>query len=171
MTTTDPRAQIVVGVSTSLSGLAALRFAVNEARRREITQITAVRAWLDTSERRPSPWAPNVMKICVGEITTAITTAFMIRPGDVVIQPRVPRGLPGPALINLVANDSDMIVVGTRRRFRPGVGVGGYCARHAPCPVVIVPPPSMVGRANTRHFSRSLRRELNDLAAWWSYTL
>lgn len=171
MTTTHPQAQIVVGVSTSLSGLAALRFAIDDARRRGIARITAVRAWPDNRPRRSSAWAPNVMKICVGEISAAITTAFVIRPGDVTIQPRVPRGLPGPELVNLVANDSDMIVVGTRRRFRLGPDVGGYCARHAPCPVVIVPPPSMVGHANTRYFTRSLRRELNDLAEWWSHTL
>jgi nucleotide-binding universal stress UspA family protein len=122
MTTTHPQAQIVVGISTSLSGLAALRFAVNDARRRGIARITAVRAWPDNRPRRSSAWAPNVMKICVGEISAAITTAFVIRPGDVTIQPRVPRGLPGPELVNLVANDSDMIVVGTRRRFRLGLG-------------------------------------------------
>lgn len=44
--------RIVVGVSPSLAGLAALRLAVDEARRRGIGQIIAVRSWPDA---QPGP--------------------------------------------------------------------------------------------------------------------
>jgi nucleotide-binding universal stress UspA family protein len=157
--------QIVVGISTSLSGLAALRFAVAEAGRRGLRRITAVRTWPDYGRDRPSPWAPDRRRACLEQIDTAVATAFATRPVDISILPRMPPGTPGEVLVRLVENDGDLIVVGTSRRLRLGGGVGGYCARHATCPVVIVPPPAMAGRAQTRRITRSLRRELDRLSA------
>jgi len=161
--TADPSPRIVVGVSTSLAGLAALRLAVAEARRRGIPQITAVRAWPDASRGRSSPWAPEVIAVCLKTIEAATTAVFGGRPRAVSIQALAPRGRPGPELVRYVRDDRDMIIVGTRRRYRPGTGVGGYCARHAPCPVVIVPPPSMIGRGQTHRLTRSLLREVDDV--------
>ena len=162
--TADPSPRIIVGVSTSLAGLAALRLAVAEARRRGIRQITAVRAWPDASRGRSSPWAADVIRICLKTIDAATTAVFGGLPTGVAIQALAPRGRPGPGLVRYVTDDRDMIIVGTRRRYRPGTGVGGYCARHAPCPVVIVPPPSMVGRGHTHRLTRSLLREVDNVA-------
>jgi nucleotide-binding universal stress UspA family protein len=163
---TSSQTQIFVGVSASLSGLAALRFAVAEARRRGLRRITAVRAWPDHGRDRPAPWAPDRRHACLAQIDTAVATAFATRPLDVLILPRMPPGrTPGRALVRLVEDEGDLIVVGTCRRRRLGGGVGGYCARHLACPVVIVPPPLMAGRAHTRRITRSLRRELDRLRA------
>jgi nucleotide-binding universal stress UspA family protein len=162
---TSGQTQIVVGISTSLSGLAALRFAVAEARRRGLRRITAVRTWPDYGHDRPTPWAPDRRLACLAQIDTAVATAFATRPIGVQILPRMPPGYPGKMLIRIVEDDGDLIVVGTGRRLRLGGGVGGYCARHAACPVVIVPPPVMAGRAPTRRITRSVRRELDRLNA------
>jgi nucleotide-binding universal stress UspA family protein len=162
--TAERNPRIVVGVSTSLAGLAALRLAVAEARRRGIGQVTAVRAWPDASRGRSAPWAADVIGICLKTVDTAATAVFGGVPTGIAIQAYAPRGRPGQALVRFVTDDQDMIIVGTRRRYQPGTGVGGYCARHAPCPVVIVPPPSMIGRGLTHRLTRSLRRDLNDVA-------
>jgi len=164
--TAAPQSRIVVGVSTSLSGLAALRLAVTEAHHRGLSTVTAVRTWPDASRGRSAPWAPDLIRACKETIDRAVAATFAgVTPG-VTIERIAPRGHPGPALVDLVANDQDMIFVGTRRRYRPGTGVGGYCARHAPCPVVVVPPPSMIGRGGTRHLARSLLRELDNASTF-----
>ena len=162
--TADPNPRIVVGVSRSLAGLAALRLAVAEARRRGIHQITAVRAWPDASRGRSAPWAADLIGICLTTIDAAAAAAFGGVPRGVAIDARAPRGRPGPELVRYVTDDRDMIIVGTRRRYRPGTGVGGYCARHAPCPVVIVPPPAMIGRGHTHRLTRSLSRDLDNVS-------
>jgi nucleotide-binding universal stress UspA family protein len=154
--------RIVVGVSTSLAGLGALRLAVEEARRRRIGQITAVRSWPDASRGRSAPWAGDVVRICLKTVDAAAMAVFGGTPTGVAIEALAPRGRPGPELVRFVTDDRDMIIVGARRRFRPGSGVGGYCARHAPCPVVIVPPPSMIGRGHAHRLTRSLRRDLDN---------
>ena len=154
--------RIIVGVSTSLAGLAALRFTVDEARRRGIGQIIAVRSWPDASRGRSAPWATEVIRICLNTVDAAVTALFGGRPVGIAIEALAPRGRPGPELVRCVKDDRDMIIVGARRRYRPGDGVGGYCARHAPCPVVIVPPPSMIGRGHPHRLTRSLRRDLDN---------
>jgi nucleotide-binding universal stress UspA family protein len=154
--------RIVVGVSTSLAGLAALRLAVEEARRRGIGHIAAMRSWPDASRGRSAPWAADVIRICLKTVDAAATAVFGGTPMGVGIEALAPRGRPGPELVRFVTDERDMIIVGTRRRYLPGNGVGGYCARHAPCPVVIVPPPSMIGRGHTHRLTRSLRRDLDN---------
>jgi nucleotide-binding universal stress UspA family protein len=153
---------IIVGASASLSGLAALRFAVAEARRRHIDRVIAVRAWPDASRSSP-PWATDLVRLCLADIDAAIKMAFVAPPTDLILEPLAPRGRPGPELVRLAHDDGDLIVVGTGRRYRIGRGVGGYCCRHAPCPVIVVPQPSMAGRGNVRRLHRSLRRDLAHL--------
>ncbi|WP_369077114.1 universal stress protein [Paractinoplanes maris] len=52
----DERGKVVVGISSSLAGLEALRFAIAEARRRQAT-LMAVRAWsCNNSGRARSLW-------------------------------------------------------------------------------------------------------------------
>jgi hypothetical protein len=89
-------------------------------------------------------------------IDAATTAVFGGLPAGVAIQALAPRGRPGPGLVRYVTDDRDMIIVGTRRRYRPGTGVGGYCARHAPCPVVIVRSPTVHGWTGPHPPSRSI---------------
>jgi nucleotide-binding universal stress UspA family protein len=155
--------RIVVGVSASLSGLAALRLAVAESRRRGLTEVTAVRTWPDTHPgRRPPPWAHELAQASTAAIDAAVTAAFVVPPADVAFTKRTPRGQPGPVLVSLV-DDTDLIVLGTRRWRLLGLGVAGYCGRHAPCPVIVVPPPALATLGLTRRFTRSFDRELRHI--------
>jgi nucleotide-binding universal stress UspA family protein len=156
--------RVVVGISASLSGLAALRFAVAESRRRGLTEVVAVRAWPDPQPgRRPPPWADELRQASVAVINTAVAAAFLAPPTDLTVATRMPRGRPGPVLVDLV-DEHDLIVVGTRRLRRLGIGVARYCVRHAPCPVIVVPPPTLATPALTRRFTRTLDRELRDIS-------
>jgi nucleotide-binding universal stress UspA family protein len=151
--------RIVVGVSTSLPGLAALRYAVGEARRRGLGAITAVRAWPDPDHgRQSSPlWAGDLARASVHEIDAAIAAAFGLPPADVTITKQCPPGRPGLALAD-AAGDSDLIVVGSRRHRWFGTGVARLCIRHAPCPVLVIPPPVPVARISGRRMDEELRR-------------
>jgi nucleotide-binding universal stress UspA family protein len=63
---------------------------------------------------------------------------------DLAVTIKTPEGEPAAALTNIATAEGDVIVVGqapqlTVRRALHG-SVGGYCRKHARCPVVIVPP-------------------------------
>ena len=65
-------------------------------------------------------------------------------PEDVALAMRTPEGEPAAVLTSIACAEGDVIVVGqapqlTVRRALHG-SVGGYCRKHARCPVVIVPP-------------------------------
>lgn len=137
--------RIVVGVSTSLPGLAALRYAVAEGRRRGLTAITVVRSWPDADHgRKPSPpWAAELARASAQLIDEAVTAAFGMLPTRIALLHSTPRGRPGPALVDLVDDADDLIVLGSRRHRWLGSGVARHCIRLAPCPVLVVPPPSL----------------------------
>ena len=116
----------------------------------------------DASRGLSAPWASEVIRICLNAVDAAVTAVFGGRPVGVAIEALAPRGRPGPQLVRYVADDRDLIIVGTPRRYLPGNGVGGYCASNAPCPVVMVPPPSMIGRGHAHRLTRSLRRDLDN---------
>ncbi|WP_323186048.1 universal stress protein [Streptomyces sp. NBC_00047] len=50
----------------------------------------------------------------------------------------------GPVLTRTADRDGDLLVVGARRRrLLPGFSTARYCAAHAPCPVLVVPLPTL----------------------------
>lgn len=139
---------IVVGVDGSESAQAALRFALAEARLRDVP-VRVVGAWQvpvaavgggfvapDAALVRELP--PEMHGTLaraleeVGDLTSGVEVETTVREG-------------GPATVLLEeAQDADLLVVGTRGlgSFR-GLLLGSVsqqCAQHAPCPVVIVPP-------------------------------
>ena len=63
------------------------------------------------------------------------------------MQPRVERGPAGWVLVNTARRPGDLPVVGAGRRGRLArmarSRVTGYCAAHAGCPVITVPPPAL----------------------------
>lgn len=133
--------RVVVGVDDSLTGLAAIRTAVAEARRRELP-LYAVRS-------RTTAIA------CVD--STTITTAFLealgSMPADLEIETEVSFLPIKDALCTVAADPRDLIVVGTSGKglwhaFWTGSVVHSV-SRHARCPVLAVPGPEM---------SRSVRR-------------
>jgi len=150
----EPR--IIVGIDDSPSGLAALQWAVGQAKSRQ-AQLVAVRSWaLDLPRhggRRHQHLAhPRVVLFFNGAelrsasaklVRDAFRSATGGQPRDVAVSIRTPEGDPGAALTSIATHDGDMIVVGHQQRpswWRAHHGsVSRYCRLHARCPVVVVP--------------------------------
>ncbi|MEU8821735.1 universal stress protein [Actinoplanes sp. NPDC048796] len=158
--------KVIVGVSLSLAGLEALRFAVTEARRREAPLI-AVRAWdgqstwaWSSGDYEPSFWQyegtlPDPSRQIIAE---AFEEAAPAMPAGLTVVRRTGEGVPGVVLRESVTSPRDLLVVGTGRRW-PGGRTVRACVRHAACPVVVVPPPAMAKGAGGRRTARRLLRE------------
>jgi nucleotide-binding universal stress UspA family protein len=143
-----PRGRIVVGVDGSQGALAALRWAVDDARRRG-DDIEVVHAW-----HLPPMGAEPYSTATVGldadvfhEMGHALIDEAISAAGDstgINIERRVVMGEASNVILQ-AAEGADELVVGSR-----GHGallglllgsVASQCARHATCPVVIVHPP------------------------------
>jgi nucleotide-binding universal stress UspA family protein len=148
--------RIILGVDDSPSGLAALQWAVSQARSRE-AQLVAVRSWALGLPRHGGRHHrhtvhPRVVLFFKGAeqrdasaklVRDAFWAAAGGQPRDVAVTVRTPEGDPGAALTRIATRDGDMIVVG--REHMPGWrrtrrdSVSRYCRSHAGCPVVVVP--------------------------------
>jgi nucleotide-binding universal stress UspA family protein len=150
------RRRFIVGIDDSPSGLAALRWAVSQARTRQ-AQLVAVRSWQlglprHGGRRHRHLVHPRVVLFFRGAeqrdaSTKLVRDAFRNvtggQPRDVALTVWTPEGDPGATLTSIATHDGDMIVVGHRpgsswRRARHG-SVSRYCQVHAHCPVVVVP--------------------------------
>jgi nucleotide-binding universal stress UspA family protein len=156
---------IIVGVDDSACGLAALRWAVGQAR----STLVAVRSWAlglprhggRRRRRPPHVRHPHIVLSFDGferrdALARLVSTSFQIVAGgiprDVTVTVRTPEGDPGAVLAGVSGADGDVLVVGrangpSMRRLLHG-SVSGYCREHARCPVVIVPADSACGREN-----------------------
>jgi nucleotide-binding universal stress UspA family protein len=129
-TYTGPR--VIVGVDDSAPGLAALRVAVGEARRRGLP-LHAARAQTD-------------LVLCDHtEIDLAFAEAFGACPEDVEVHKELLVGPAAKALSRRANHPGDLLVVGTTgrgwwHRFWAG-SVSRGCLRSAHCQVLIVPGP------------------------------
>jgi nucleotide-binding universal stress UspA family protein len=137
--------RIVVGYDGSEGSLRALRWAMEEARTRGAT-LQVIHTWhypyvgdyltlTDTAFRDTEKLAQQTLQ---GALTEASEVPDLQVTGEA-------RQGPAAGLLIDAASDADLLVVGSR-------GHGGFgglllgsvsmqCAHHAPCPVVIVPPP------------------------------
>ncbi|GHE06346.1 hypothetical protein GCM10010339_46240 [Streptomyces alanosinicus] len=159
---------MVVGVSDSLAGLAALRRGIVEARRGART-LVAVRAWEppegETLFRRwPEPsWA----RLWADEAWQRLERAFELAAGgpptDLRIVRRVVEGPTGPVLCSIASSPDDLLVIGMARprglaallHRRP---VHRHIPARAACEVLVVAGPRLLPRE-----TRILRRgELVD---------
>lgn len=137
---------VVVGVDQSVQSAAALRWAVNYARRTAASlQVVSVHPhWSPTL-----PYAMGVAGLPLAnqqawddQAHTAIRQLFnSVRPEPHWRLTQL-NGTPGPELVR-AAHNASLLVVGTREhvgidRFLEG-SVSHYCVRHALVPVVIVP--------------------------------
>lgn len=142
--------RVVVGVSGSLGSLAALRRAVDEARRSQ-RLLLPVLAWTppggEMSYRRaPCPQLAKVWEDnAVEQLCTAFEEGLGGRPTDLPVQPMVVRADAGYALCDIADRPADLLVVGTGRRGGltrlAHAGVSRHVLAHAVCPVLAVPPP------------------------------
>jgi nucleotide-binding universal stress UspA family protein len=136
---------IVVGVDGSPGSLAALRFAVDEARLRGVP-LTVLSAW-------SFPVAGDVP----GGLMPVLTTDFAADAAEVLDEVLAQVDATGVTIERVVveggaarrlleaARGAEMLVVGSRGRGGfAGLLLGSVsqqCAHHAPCPVAIVRPP------------------------------
>jgi nucleotide-binding universal stress UspA family protein len=132
--------RIVVGYDGSAAAHDALRWAADEARRRQAT-LEAVSAW-------EIPITAGVVLVDLADDAElaakqrlADALAALDLPADMPVETYVLEGAAGP-LLTRVARGADLLVVGSR-----GHGgfsglllgsVSSYCAHHATCPVVIL---------------------------------
>lgn len=138
--------RIVVGVDGSPAAARALRFALEEARRRD-AQVDAVLAYQQPMsyagfEGVVIPPVPHeqVEKGARSELEDAVGSV----PDDVRVELIVAEG-PSAAVLLDTARGADLLVVGSRGRGGfMGLLLGSTSQQvisHAPCPVVVVPAP------------------------------
>ncbi len=152
-TYTHPR--VVVGVDRSLSGLAALRAAAAEARRRGLP-LYAIRARTCV-----------VASVDSLAIRTAFREALGGIPADIPVEQSVSMLGVIDALCTTATDPDDLIVVGAGRHSRWRALFGGSITpavvRRARCAVLAVPEPEMSRSVRPRHGSRGQWDPLRDL--------
>ena len=140
-------ARIVVGVDGSDHADRALQYAIGEARRREDATIEAIHSYhllaytpgMEFGYAVPQP--PEKLE---AEAMDRLLQALDRAPKDLAIDPIVVPDSPSHALIE-AGKGADLLVIGSRGHggFR-GLLLGSTSLQvvtHAPCPVVVVPPP------------------------------
>lgn len=147
----DLSPRVFVGVDRSIPGLAALRVAVGEARRRS-TALHAVRV-------------VSVLSLtATGEIDAAFDEALGGLPDDLVVHREVLIGPVAETLARRARNPEDVLIVGTDGASRwHGLwsrSISRDCLRKAHCPVLIVPGPQMAIEVRRRHRWLPHHREL-----------
>lgn len=163
--------RVIVGVDDSLAGLRALREAVGLARRfgRQLVALRACHPPVAGAEF--SCWPPvgpeaAALDLC-GQLARcfvdhAFREAMGAMPSDVPVEIVIDYRPAGQALTATACDDADLLVIGESRHHRwPGQhSVGRYCAAHARCPVLIVPPHQAAREVNlTRRPWDRLRRQ------------
>ncbi|WP_037901152.1 universal stress protein [Streptomyces sp. NRRL S-350] len=140
--------RVIVGLSGSLSSLAALYHAVGEAARHQAV-LVPVAAWTADGREGPRP-RREPEQAARRRLDIAFEQAYGGYPSGLVIHPLVVDAAPGPALVGAVTGPADLLVLGaaTRRRFdrlRHG-SVARYCRHRAGCRVVEVSPSALLTR-------------------------
>jgi nucleotide-binding universal stress UspA family protein len=147
--------RVIVGVDDSVPGLAALRVAIGEARRRGIP-LHAARAQAD---------------LVLGDYTQideAFAEAFGACPEDVEVHKELLLGPAAKALSRRANHPGDLLVVGTTGRgwwhslWAGSVSRG--CLHEAHCQVLIVPGPEMARIAGRRRLRRATWRGMEHHA-------
>ena len=145
--------RVIVGVHGSVGSLQALRHAADEARQRDVP-LLPVTAWVppggEVAERRHA--SPYLRKIWREDAWKRLWAAFDAGlggvPADVLVEPHVDRGEPGPVLVDIAGQPDDLLIIGTGRR--AGLtralhrSVSRYCLAHARCPVLAIPPSALM---------------------------
>ena len=139
--------EIVVGLDDSPSGQAALRWAADQAiRRQAVLRAIHVLDWpygpRDTTFNAPRRNASRNFDEAQAAYLADITKVF----DDIAPRPdwlvQFAKGEPGPVLVR-ESRDSQALVIGTREHVGLGRMLSGsishYCISHASCPVVSVP--------------------------------
>ena len=138
---------IVAGVDGSATSRAALRWAVDEARRHGAS-LTAVHVWHDPYTGSALPFAPGLVDPtsyqAVGErLLDSVVDGEDLSGLSEPVRRLVVHGSAAHALVE-AAKGADLLVVGSRGRGGfAGLLLGSVSQQvihHAPCPVLILPP-------------------------------
>jgi nucleotide-binding universal stress UspA family protein len=134
-------AGIVVGIDGSEQSLRAFHWAAAEAQRRG-TRLDAVYAWRSPHPVRPPGYLAGgpLVDDAARYLHDVTEPLVKVHPG-LDLSLHVPEDHPAAALLRY-ARDADLLVVGSRgwgglRGLLLG-SVSDQCARHAPCPTVVV---------------------------------
>ena len=160
--------RVVVGVHGSPGSLQALRYAADEARRRNVPLVPVI-VWLPSASmagrRHAVPylqlrttWREHAWR----QLRTAFEEGLGGIPADLQVEPRIEDGDTAPVLVAIASRPGDLLIIGTGRRaglVRLLRGpVGRYCLAHARCPVLAVPPPALMDEVGHGLRSWHLRR-------------
>jgi nucleotide-binding universal stress UspA family protein len=143
--------RVIVGTSGSPGSLRALRYAEVLARAHQATLLPVI-AWAPPGGDRggrcqPSGYLRQVWQdLACQRLRDALVAVWGEVPDDPRVEPHVERGAAGWVLVSLARRPGDVLVVGAGRRgalarLAPCT-VSRYCAAHAQCPVILVPPPA-----------------------------
>jgi nucleotide-binding universal stress UspA family protein len=133
--------RVLVGVDGSTSSRAALRWALAEGGRRGAS-VAVLHAW-DVPAIAGFPYDSEVLDRAARELVDGMVDEATADAPGVEVERRVVAGGAAAGLLD-AAPDATLIVVG--RRGLGGFGrlllgsVSDHVARHAPCPVVVMPP-------------------------------
>jgi nucleotide-binding universal stress UspA family protein len=159
--------RVIVGVDNTITGLRALRSAVAEARRRG-AELHAVRVWrlgLTAGVGVPD-LREDLMEYARRCVVDAFSDAMGGPPRDLKIVVTLLEGEPARTLVTYADRDDDVLVVGgngrDRLRWLHGPGVAAYCATHAVCPVLVVPPAAFA--REQRQTAKAIRRDAERIA-------
>jgi nucleotide-binding universal stress UspA family protein len=142
---------VVVGVDGSPASYTALRWALAHAARAG-ARVCAVRCWTPVLARgweaavTAAPVPPIAEQEAraqreLAQVVAAALARVPIRATQVAVVQRVVRGPAGSGLVSQ-ATGADLLVVGHGPRSIEMLhrSVSWYCARHASCPVLVIPP-------------------------------
>ena len=134
--------RIVVGVDGSVSSMAALRWAIRQAKQTG-SSVDAVAAWRVPSGYGLAPIGDGAVDF-EGDAKKILADALSEvgrAESDVVIRPSVVEGQAADVLV-WTARGADLLVVGSRGHgeFTSALlgSVSHYCVHHASCPVLVI---------------------------------
>jgi len=151
---------VVVGVDGSPASFTGLRWALAYARHTN-ARVCAVRCWEPVPAARwesavtaePVPPSAKQQAQAERELGEVVAAALVHAPNGearVVVRQRVACGPAGPMLV-AEADGAALLVVGSHAHRRiSGLlrrSVSSFCARHATCPVLVIPPAMATRRA------------------------
>ncbi|WP_327070314.1 universal stress protein [Kitasatospora sp. NBC_01302] len=148
--------RVIVGVSGSVSSLAAVHRAAWEAVHRD-AELVPVAAWLPTDD--PLRPLSEIEHAARRRLDVIFEQAFGGYPAGLLLRPRVVRAEAGAALVAAADRPDDLLVVGAGRpgrvaRLRHG-SVARHCHAHAHCAVLVVPASDLLaGPEHAVHGSR-----------------
>jgi nucleotide-binding universal stress UspA family protein len=159
--------RVVAGTSGSPGSLAALRYAEWLASSHYAT-LLPVLAWEPPCNDGGGTLQPagylyrEWHDMARQRMRAALFAVWGREPVDPRTQPQVEQGPAGQVLVGVACRPGDVLVIGAGRRGAlrrlAGRRVSRYCAAHALCPVILVPPPALGSDSALRRLTRYLAR-------------